>query len=74
MATPAICTDCGHERRYPARRGSLISQMACKVCDAWQTLARAGSYPSAKAQAAREVWSWLPSLPPGSLPGRGPNR
>jgi hypothetical protein len=70
MATPAICGNCGHERHYPARRGSLISQMACKVCKALGTLARAGSYPSAKARAAREEWSWLPRLPPGSRPSR----
>jgi hypothetical protein len=66
MATQAICTACGIERRYAARRGCRISRMACAGCGAVGTLTRAGSYPSALARAARKARDWRPHAAPGT--------
>jgi hypothetical protein len=53
MATDAICTGCGFEHKYSAKRGARIAQMHCVRCGRLGTLARSGRYPSAAARAAR---------------------
>jgi len=55
MTTPAICTACGFEHRYPATRGARIAKMHCVHCGKAHTLTRGGRNPSTAARAARKA-------------------
>jgi hypothetical protein len=63
MATPAICTRCGHEHRYPATKGARIRNMHCVRCGGLGTLARGGRNPSTAARAARRARGARPAGP-----------